>query len=231
MTDGDGRVGVQKEQRHGLAHRFASAENYRPLSRKRYIFAFQKLHDPQRRTGRGAFFPQGELADIFRGKTVHIFFIGNFLQRGNAVQPLWKRQLKQNALHLFLPSEFFQKPFQLRLRNVGGQLVGIGTYPHFPAGLYLVSHVNAGGGVVADDHHRQTDLLSRSFDFFLELGAKLRGQSLSIDHLHGSETSAASFLITPARTPLTKSALVSVEYFLASPAASETETTGGISSK
>ena len=36
-------------------------------------------------------------------------------------------------------------------------------------------------------------------------------------------------LITPASTPFTKSALVSVEYFLASPAASDTEPTLGIS--
>ena len=226
MTNCHGRIGIEQQERHGTPDNVASADDDGALAARFHAVAVEKLHDAQGRAGDSAFLIACKSSDIFRGKPVHILLCGDTCENFVRIQLLGQRKLNEDAVHRIVRSERAHQFLCLRLRHVRGQVMRKGADPRFFTSPDLVADIDLRGGILADQHDRKSHLLTVFFfkcrRFAAQLRADLGGGLFSVDDRH--------LLMIPPNTPLTKSADFSVEYLRAIAVASETETTGGISS-
>lgn len=123
--------------------------------------------------------------DVIRMETVHVLVRANALQQQRRVQVSRQRQLQQDAVDSRVFIEAVDQVGECHLSGVGGQVVGLGDKADFLAVLALVGNVHLGGGIAADQNHREArraqTLLATFSDAFGDLLAQAGGDRLAVD--------------------------------------------------
>lgn len=130
-------------------------------------------------------------------------------------------------MHRIVCREIGNQLFDRRLRRVCRKVMRKRTDPRLFAPPDLIADIDLRRGIFPDQYDRQTDFFAICFfkprRLFPEFRADLRRDLFPVDQVH--------LLMIPPKTPFTKSADRSVEYLRASAVASDTDTTGGTSSR
>ena len=158
MTDSNGRIALQEEQRHRLADDLGSADDDRVLAGDRLACAIEQFDDARRGAGLEDRPPLHEQADVVRMKPVDV--LGGIDGVEHLLGPVFsdggrKRRLNQDAVALRIGVE----------RSHGCQELGNGRGRREPVdcyakagvspGAFLVTDVDMRRGIVADEHDVQ----------------------------------------------------------------------------
>ena len=158
---------------------------------------------------------------------VYVLLLRNTGKNAFCVEMRGKRQLHKDTVHTIIVRKRADELFHRLLRGICGHKVRKRTDPSLLARPDLVAHIDLRRGILAHQNDGKADFLIvpclKVGYFSLQLGTDLRRDFFSVDERHE--------LMIPPRTPFTKSAERSVEYLRASDTASDTDTTGGTSSR
>ena len=165
VADRDGGVGLQQQQRHGLAHRVAAADDHRVLAFDRGASALDEFHAAVRRGRPQARQAGHQLPGRVQGKAVHVFGGVDGANHRLRVNVLGQRHLHQDAVDGPVGVERRHPSQQLNLCQCGGVLLQHRVQPVVGAGLDLVADVDRAGGVFAHQDHGQARLTPLSGQF------------------------------------------------------------------
>ena len=154
MADGDGRIGVEQQERHGTAHDVAAPDDDGILSSRRNAAALQHLHHAEGRAGDRSLLLEGEAADVLREKTVHVLFGRNEGKQPLFIEALRQRQLHEDAVNVLIRRKRRDELLRLLLGGLLGKVVAEGTDTRLLARLHLIADVHLRGRIIADEHDR-----------------------------------------------------------------------------
>ncbi len=147
--------------------------------------AFQQGHDAfgsARAQQRNAL---SEATHVIRMEAVHVLVRANALQQQRSVEVRGQGQLQQDAVDGGIFIEAVDQIGQCCLSGISGQVVSLGDKADFLAVLALVRDIDLGGGVAADQNHREArrtqTLLATFGDTFGDLLAQAGGDRLAVD--------------------------------------------------
>ena len=103
-------------------------------------------------------------------------------EQGLAVDMGRDGELHQDAVHRRVVVEAADEGKKLLLRGFGGELVFKAQKPALGAILFLVADIQAGGGVVSHQDHRQTGLAGQLRGFLRHPRPQLFGKSLAVEN-------------------------------------------------
>ena len=102
--------------------------------------------------GAQARLPARQLAYVDRMETVDVFLRGDAPKHALGVDMARQRQLDQDAVDLLSAVELLDHGHQFRRRGLCGQAQGLGVRPDAVAGADLVSDVDLGSRILADQN-------------------------------------------------------------------------------
>ena len=100
MTNRDGRVGVEQQQRHWFSHDIAAPDHHGVRAFDRNIAAAENLHHADRCAGHQPRTVGEQVPDIHGMKAVHILRGNNGVENFFGVDLLGQRHLHENTVHV-----------------------------------------------------------------------------------------------------------------------------------
>jgi hypothetical protein len=165
----------------------------RPITRQVAQPVLEQHDAAERGAGHEAGQPGRQPAGIDRMEAVDILVRIDAEQHLLGIEMRGKRQLDQDTVHRGIGIELLDQRQQLGLARVRGQAVLEALHARLARGLALAADIDGGGGVLADQHHRQPGRAARRLaecgNPFGDAGAKPRRICLAVDHCraHGTD--------------------------------------------
>jgi DNA topoisomerase IB len=184
VGDGDGRVPLQQQLGHRAADQLRAADDDRPGTRGGHPFGVEQLDDAARGARTQADLAAGQQPGAAGGQPVDVLGGRDPLDQRRAVQPFGQRQLQQDAGHGRVGRQLVEHPADLVLGGVGRQLPVQVAQAGRERRAALAGDVDGAGGVVTDQHGRQSRRPAggeRGGDLLSDLGADPAGHCLSVN--------------------------------------------------
>ena len=150
-----GGVGGLQHQGHRLPHQDAATHHHGPSSGQGHLVAGQQGHHPGWGAATGTGFPLQQAPQVEGVEPVGILFGVDRCEQGLGIQSCRQGQLQQDAIHGWIGIEAADGDQHLLGGCVGRQVRSQVGDANAAAGLFLVGHIDAAGGIIPDPQHRQ----------------------------------------------------------------------------
>ncbi|MCY1536511.1 hypothetical protein D9M68_719710 [compost metagenome] len=191
VGDGDGATCQQEFQRHGATDDVGCAHDYCVHAVEVGAGAVQQCHDAFRCAGAEQGDALGQAADVVRVETVHVLVGVDAFQQQRSVEVFGQRQLDQDAVDGRVFIEAVDQGEQVGLAGTGRQVMSFRQKADFLAVLAFMRDVDLGGGIAADQDHREArdskSLLAALGDALGYLLAEAGGDRFAVDQLCGHD--------------------------------------------
>ena len=158
MAAGGGAAGDQQLQRQRSPYMVGHTDDHRVLAAHRPIGMAQQGHHTLWRTRAQSETAQRQPPHVHRLEAIHVLGRIDPVDQRLLVDMWRQRRLHQDAVHGRIGIETVDQREQLVLGGGRRQVVVERAEADLVAGLALVAHVDRRGGIVPDQHHRQSRL-------------------------------------------------------------------------